>query len=157
MNTDLVTFFKDTAKQTSLEEIIASIIADLEANKDYENAINDLIDIIPEVKKIFSANIEIEVGSKKYSLTTDNISKDKLLEIFNRKIKDRWVIAVDESQQQTESYIGNVFYRHSMAYGMKIAENCSVANILFKKVLSEIKASSKNSYFLLLLTTKWML
>lgn len=68
MNTDLATFFKDTAKQTSLEEIIASIIADLEANKDYENAINDLIDIIPEVKKFFQLILKLKSEVKNIAL-----------------------------------------------------------------------------------------
>src|SRR4030095_2815632 len=122
MNDGLLNFYKDTAKKDTLEDIVASLIVDLEENKEYEDSFDELIDILPELHNIFEAGYKINVGPNIFPLAKDGIDKDKLLEIFNSKIKDKWVLAIDESQQEAESYIGNIFYRHSMAYGLKCAE-----------------------------------
>lgn len=122
MKDGLLNFYKDRAKKDTLEDIVASLIVDLEENKEYEDSFDELFDILPELHKVFESNITLDVGTNKFPLSKGEITKDGLLDVFNKKIKNKWVLAIDESQQEAESYIGNIFYRHSMAYGLKAAE-----------------------------------
>ena len=113
--------FKDAEKR-----VLGNILTD------FQNLSKD------ELEKKVNANIEF-LGNEHISKITE-ISHNKNIESYDyiigkskfdeiilsntcAKMEGKWVISVDESIVDTESFVGEVVYRHSCAFGYKIPKN----------------------------------
>ena len=72
------------------------------------------------IRDITAISYEIEMENcKKYTIGRAKFDKDILSKVCSN-INGKWVISVDESIVDEESFIGNVAYRHSCAFGYKV-------------------------------------
>lgn len=112
----------DFAKNEALSDILSAIIVSLEERSEIDVKINNYLDLVPLLREVFEKKYKLQAGNNEYVLSIKTIHEKKLREIFEQ-IKGKWVIAVDESQHDSETIINSsVFFRGSLAYGMKISE-----------------------------------
>jgi hypothetical protein len=115
---------KDPLTAQIVTPIIGSILLDYEnLNQEADRIINDtlnfLIEVVPEI-----ANIEVEdyvqdSGFSSFPIGKSQFPISKLGNTID-EMKGKWIIAIDESMVDEEMLSGNISYRHSAAFGMRI-------------------------------------
>lgn len=129
-------FFKDVARRKSLEEIFENIFVSFEQEKEFELKLDSYLNIVTQLKEIFSKNYFVRIGEKKYHINVKTLDKEALSKSINN-FNDKWVISIDESQYAEEEIAGSVFYRNSLAFGFKLSKNEKDERIL--SIISTIK------------------
>ena len=79
-------------------------------------SVNFLGQQIPNITKI---SCETEIESFPYTIGRANFDKE-VLEKVCTKMEGKWIISVDESIVDKESFVGEVAYRHSCAFGYQV-------------------------------------
>ncbi len=118
----------ETARDPLTPQILTPILANIllnyenlneEASRIIDDTLNFLIDTVPEIAKV-----EVKDYVKDFSQFPIGISQFSISKIGNiiDEIKGKWIVAIDESMIDDETLSGNISYRHSAAFGMRIDE-----------------------------------
>jgi hypothetical protein len=120
----------ETARDPLTAQIVNPIIANIlldyenlneEANRIIDDTLNFLIDIVPEIAKVEVKNYVQDQGFSQFHIGISQFSIKKIGDIIE-EMKGKWIIAIDESMIDEEMLSGNISYRHSAAFGMRIDE-----------------------------------
>jgi hypothetical protein len=120
----------ETARDPLTAQIVNPIIANIlldyenlneEANRIIDDTLNFLIDIVPEIAKVEVKNYVQDQGFSQFHIGISQFSIKKIGDIIE-EMKGKWIIAIDESMVDEEMLSGNISYRHSAAFGMRIDE-----------------------------------
>jgi len=120
----------ETARDPLTAQIVNPIIANIlldyenlneEANRIIDDTLNFLIDIVPEIAKVEVKNYVQDQGFSQFHIGISQFSIKKIGDIIE-EMKGKWIIAIDESMVDEEVLSGNISYRHSAAFGMRIDE-----------------------------------
>jgi hypothetical protein len=71
------------------------------------------------MRNVTGIPININVDSFKYTIGREKFDKITLSEVCS-DMQGKWIISVDEAIVDEESFVGEVAYRHSCAFGYKI-------------------------------------
>jgi hypothetical protein len=117
---------KDPLTAQIVNPIIANILLDYEnlneeANRIIDDTLNFLIDIVPEIAKVEVKGYVQDQGFSQFPIGTSQFPISKIGNIID-EIKGKWIVAIDESMIDEEVLSGNISYRHSAAFGMRIDE-----------------------------------
>lgn len=130
-------FFKDEARRKSLQEILENMFVSFdEQEKEFESKLDSYLNIVTQLKEIFSKNYSVWIGGKEYRINVKTLDKEALSKSINN-FNDKWVISIDESQHAEEEIGSSVFYRNSLAFGFKLSKNKKDERIL--SIISTIK------------------
>jgi hypothetical protein len=120
----------ETARDPLTAQIVNPIIANIlldyenlneEANRIIDDTLNFLIDIVPEIAKVEVKGYVKDQGFSQFHIGISQFSIKKIGDIIE-EMKGKWIIAIDESMVDEEMLSGNISYRHSAAFGMRIDE-----------------------------------
>jgi len=120
----------ETARDPLTAQIVNPIIANIlldyenlneEANRIIDDTLNFLIDIVPEIAKVEVKNYVQDKGFSQFHIGISQFSIKKIGDIIE-EMKGKWIVAIDESMIDEEMLSGNISYRHSAAFGMRIDE-----------------------------------
>jgi len=120
----------ETARDPLTAQIVNPIIANIlldyenlneEANRIIDDTLNFLIDIVPEIAKVEVKNYVQDQGFSQFHIGISQFSIKKIGDIIE-EMKGKWIVAIDESMIDEEMLSGNISYRHSAAFGMRIDE-----------------------------------
>jgi hypothetical protein len=120
----------ETARDPLTAQIVNPIIANIlldyenlneEANRIIDDTLNFLIDIVPEIAKVEVKNYVQDQGFSQFHIGISQFSIKKIGDIIE-EMKGKWIVAIDESMIDEEVLSGNISYRHSAAFGMRIDE-----------------------------------
>jgi hypothetical protein len=120
----------ETARDPLTAQIVNPIIANIlldyenlneEANRIIDDTLNFLIDIVPEIAKVEVEGYVKDQGFSQFHIGISQFSIKKIGDIIE-EMKGKWIVAIDESMIDEEVLSGNISYRHSAAFGMRIDE-----------------------------------
>ena len=113
-------FLRDVTKRV-LGNILTEFgeLSGAEYNNLFDRNMDFLVNHIPNIAGI---PYEIDVDDFKYKIGRGKFNQEILKGTYS-KMEGKWVISVDESIIDQESFIRNVAYRHSLAFGYKIPED----------------------------------
>ncbi len=132
---------KDKAREQAVSNILSSIIASLGESPEISRIIDSYFSFVPLVREVFNENVSVRVGMREYPLKIKKGVKEEILKTFYENVKDKWVIAVDESQHSDDLIMSkDYFYRGSLAFGMKVS-NSSTDREKILAVLSSFRIS----------------
>lgn len=118
-------FLIDTAFRDAGNRVIRNLLAEFEVLS--ENELGAKIDTSVEflgndyIRKITDIPYEKDVESFNYTVGKSKFDKDILAKVCSQ-MKGKWIISVDESIVDNESFVGGIAYRHSCAFGYKIPD-----------------------------------
>jgi len=137
---------KDEVRSRALEEILSSIIATYRESPQLDRKIEGYFSLASSLlKRVFEEELRVKVKDVDYPLSLKSKERDELLEIFNTKVKGKWILAVDESQHSGELFLNqSYFFRGSLAYGLKISGSERGKEKILA-ILSSFKVSEETS------------
>lgn len=118
-------FLTDTAFRDAGNRVIRNLLAEFEALSG--NELGAKIDTSVEflgndhIRKITGIPYQKEVGPDTYTIGRSKFNKNILSTVCSQ-MEGKWIISVDESIVDNESFVGQVAYRHSCAFGYKIPD-----------------------------------
>ena len=118
-------FLTDTAFRDAGNRVIRNLLAEFEALS--ENELGAKIDTSVEflgndyIRKITGVSYEKDIEPDTYIIGRSKFDKDILSRVCS-EMKGKWIISVDESIVDNESFVGGIAYRHSCAFGYKIPD-----------------------------------
>ena len=137
---------EDRAREQAVSNILSSIISSLGESPEISRIVESYFNFVPLIREVFNRGISVRVGSREYPLDIRKGEKDQILKTFYEKVKDRWVIAVDESQHSDDLIMSkDYFYRGSLAFGMKVS-NSSADRERILAVLSSFRISEDDEF-----------
>ena len=112
--------FKDASKRV-LENILTQF--DDLSEGDLEKLVSTNIEFLgnDHIRDIIGTPYDIDIESFQYTIGRANFDKNILSEVCT-KMEGKWIISVDESIVDEESFVGEVAYRHSCAFGYQIPQ-----------------------------------
>ena len=116
-------FINDAAFRDAEKRVLGNILTQFEELSDDE--LDELVKTNVEflgndhIRKIIGTTYTKEIESVEYTIGRSNFN-EKILSNTCEKMEGKWVISVDESMVDTGSFVGEVVYRHSCAFGYKI-------------------------------------
>lgn len=114
---------EDRAREQAISNILSSIISSLGESPEIDRIIDSYFNFVPLVREVFNQGISVKVGSKNYPLEIRRGEREEIRENFYSRVRDKWVIAVDESQHSDDLIMSkDYFYRGSLAFGMKVSK-----------------------------------
>ena len=113
--------FKDASKRV-LENILTQF--DDLSEGDLEKLVSTNIEFLgnDHIRNIIGTPYEIDIESFQYTIGRANFNKNILSEVCT-KMEGKWIISVDESIVDEESFVGEVAYRHSCAFAYQIPQS----------------------------------
>ncbi len=137
---------KDKAREQAVSNILSSIIVSLGKSPEISRIIDSYFSFVPLVREVFNKNVSVKVGTREYPLEIRKGVKEEILKIFYENVKDKWIIAVDESQHSDDLIMSkDYFYRGSLAFGMKVSNSSSDREKILA-VLSSFKISEDDEF-----------
>ncbi|WP_165863673.1 DNA double-strand break repair nuclease NurA [Phorcysia thermohydrogeniphila] len=134
----------DEARERALEELLSSVISAYEEDVHLDKKIEGYISLVPLLKKVFEESVEVKVGENSYTLSLESVDKEELLRLFEEKVKGKWLLAVDESQQSGDLILNqSYFFRGSLAYGLKVTNKEDEDREKILAVLSSFKVAEE--------------
>ena len=118
-------FLTDTAFRDAGNRVIRNLLAEFEALSG--NELGAKIDTSVEflgndyIRKITGISCEKDIGPDTYTIGRSKFDRNILSKVCSQ-MKGKWIISVDESIVDNESFVGQVAYRHSCAFGYKIPD-----------------------------------
>ena len=126
MNENLILeCLKDVVLEDATKRVLGNILTQFEdlSGEDHNKLVDINMDFlgnhIPNIANISITSPDIE--GFRYEIGRAKFNKE-ILENVCSEMKGKWVISVDESIIDQESFVRNVAYRHSCAFGYKIPE-----------------------------------
>lgn len=118
-------FYRDAAFRNAAGRVLENILTQFEelSDSDLEKRLNTNVEFLVNdyMRNITKTAVEKEVDSYEYTIGRESFNA-KLLSKVCTKMQEKWVISVDESIIDKESFVGEVAYRHSCALGYKIPQ-----------------------------------
>ena len=113
--------FKDASKRV-LENILTQF--DDLSEGDLEKLVSTNIEFLgnDHIRDIIGTSYDKDIESFQYSIGRSSFDKNILSEVCTR-MEGKWIISVDESVVDEESFVGEVAYRHSCAFGYQIPQS----------------------------------
>ena len=118
-------FLTDAAFRNAGNRVIRNLLAEFEALSG--NELGKKIDTSVEflgndyMRNITDISYEKDIESFNYTVGKSKFDKDILSKVCS-EMEGKWIIAVDESIVDNESFVGQVAYRHSCAFGYKVPD-----------------------------------
>ncbi len=116
-------FINDAAFRDAEKRVLGNILTQFEelSNDELEELVKTNVEFLgnDHIRKIIGSTYNKEIESVEYTIGSANFN-EKILSNACAKMEGKWVISVDESMVDTESFVGEVVYRHSCAFGYKI-------------------------------------
>ena len=116
-------FINDAAFRDAEKRVLGNILTQYEewSNDELEELVKINVDFLgnDHIRRIIGTTYNKEIESVRYTIGRSNFD-EKILSNTCSKMEGKWVISVDESIVDTESFVGEVVYRHSCAFGYKI-------------------------------------
>ena len=112
--------FKDASKRV-LENILTQF--DDLSEGDLEKLVSTNIEFLgnDHTRDIIGTSYDKDIESFQYTIGRGNFDENILSEVCT-KMEGKWIISVDESIIDEESFVGEVAYRHSCAFGYQIPQ-----------------------------------
>ncbi len=118
-------FYKDAAFRDAAGRVLENVLTQFEelSESDLEKRLNTNVEFLVNdyMRNITNTDVEKKVESYNYTIGRRGFNA-KLLSKVCAKMEEKWVISVDESIIDKESFVGEVAYRHSCALGYKIPQ-----------------------------------
>ncbi|MFN3426433.1 MAG: hypothetical protein ACK41G_02520 [Candidatus Thermochlorobacter sp.] len=120
----------ETARDPLTAHIVKPIIGNIllgyenlqeDATRIINNNLNFLINVVPKISETYVKNYANANGFASFPIGKSRFPISKIANIID-KMKGKWIVAIDESMLDEEMFTGNVSYRHSSAFGMRIDE-----------------------------------
>ncbi len=113
--------FKDASKRV-LENILTQF--DDLSEGDLEKKVRTNVEFLGNdyIRNIIGTPYEKDIESFQYTIGRTKFDKDILSKVCT-KMEGKWIISVDESIIDEESFAGGVAYRHSCAFGYQIPQD----------------------------------
>jgi hypothetical protein len=116
-------FINDAAFRDAEKRVLGNILTQFEewSDDELEELVKTNVDFLgnDHIRKIIGTTYNKEIESTEYTIGSANFN-EKILSNTCAKMEGKWIISVDESIVDTESFVGEVMYRHSCAFGYKI-------------------------------------
>ena len=121
-------FLTDTAFRDAGNRMIRNLLAEFEelSGSELGKKIDTSIEFLGNdyIRNITGISHEIdldeeELGLYKYTIGKSKFERNTLSKVCS-EMEGKWIISVDESIVDNESFVGQVAYRHSCAFGYKI-------------------------------------
>ena len=118
-------FLTDTAFRDAGNRVIRNLLAEFEELSG--NELGEKIDTSVEflgndyIRNITGISYEKEIEPDTYTIGRSKFDRDILSKVCSQ-MEGKWIISVDESIVDNESFVGQVAYRHSCAFGYKIPD-----------------------------------
>lgn len=117
---------EDRAREQAVSNILSSIISSLGESPEIDRIIDSYFSFVPLVREVFNHSVSVKVGDKSYPLEIRKGEREEITRTFYDKVRDKWVIAVDESQHSDDLIMSkDYFYRGSLAFGMKVSKSAA--------------------------------
>lgn len=112
-------FINDMAFRDAEKRVLGNILAEFENLSGSE--LQEMVEFIgnDHIGKIIGIPYQKKIESIEYTIGKSNFDK-KILSDTCAQMEGKWVISVDESIVDAESFVSEVMYRHSCAFGYKI-------------------------------------
>lgn len=122
-------FFRDAAFRDAGKRVLENILTQFEdlSEGDFDKLVNTSVDFLGNnrVREITGISYEKEIESFKYAVGRAEFDKNLLSKVCT-KMERKWVISIDESIVDKESFVGDVAYRHSCAFGYQIPQSQAI-------------------------------
>ncbi len=119
-------FYKDAAFRDAAGRVLENILTQFEelSEGDLEKRLDTNVEFLVNdyMRNITKTAVHKEVASRNYAIGRGKFDA-KLLSKVCSKMEGKWVISVDESIIDKESFVGEVAYRHSCALGYKVPQS----------------------------------
>lgn len=116
-------FFRDAAFRDAGKRVLENILTQFEdlSEGDFDKLVNTSVDFLgnDSVRKITGISYEKKIESFTYTIGRAKFGENLLANVC-KKMEGKWIISVDESIIDKESFVGEVAYRHSCAFGYQI-------------------------------------
>jgi hypothetical protein len=116
-------FIKDIAFRDAAGRVLENVLTQFEdlSEDKLENLLNTNVEFLvnDHMRNVTGIPININVDSFKYTIGREKFDKITLSEVCS-DMQGKWIISVDEAIVDEESFVGEVAYRHSCAFGYKI-------------------------------------
>ncbi len=116
---------KDAAFRDAAGRVLENILTQFEelSKDDLEKRLNTNVDFLvnDHMRNITNTSVQKDIESHNYNIGRGKFNADLFLKVCS-KMEGKWVISVDESIIDKESFVGDVAYRHSCAFGYKIPQ-----------------------------------
>lgn len=129
-------FINDAAFRDAEKRVLGNILTQFEELSDdgLEELVKTNVDFLgnDHIRRIIETTYNKEIESVEYAIGSSNFN-ESILSNTCAKMEGKWVISVDESMVDTESFVGEVVYRHSCAFGYKIPKTSKEETVLKKE------------------------
>lgn len=116
-------FYKDAAFRDAAGRVLENILTQFEelSEGDLEKRLNTNVEFLVDdhMRNITNTTVSKEIESFDYTIGKGKFDATLLSKVCS-EMEGKWVISVDESIIDKESFVGEVAYRHSCAFGYKI-------------------------------------
>ena len=121
----LFPFITDVAFIEAEKRVLENIVTQFEdlSEENLEKLVRTNVDFLGDghIRTITGTSYEKEIESVPYMIGRDKFD-EHLLSKTCSKMEGKWVISIDESMIDKESFVGEVAYRHSCAFGYRIPQ-----------------------------------
>lgn len=122
----LFPFITDVAFRDAGKRVLENILTQFEdlSEENLEKLVRTNVEFLGDqhIRNITGNSYKKEIESFQYTIGRDKFDKN-LLSTVCSKMEGKWVISVDESMIDKESFVGEVAYRHSCAFGYQIPQS----------------------------------
>lgn len=117
---------RDPLTAMMVTPIIGNILFEYEdlktdADRLIDDALNFLIDTVPKVSQISVSNYVTDSAFSQFPIGKSEFPISEISKAL-AAMKGKWIIAIDESMVDEATFSGEISYRHSSAFGMRIDE-----------------------------------
>ncbi len=116
-------FINDVAFRDAEKRVLGNILTQFEelSNDRLDELVKTNVEFLgnDHIRKIIGTICNKKIESVEYTIGSSNFNAE-ILSSASAKMKGKWVISIDESMVDTESFVGEVAYRHSCAFGYQI-------------------------------------
>ena len=119
-------FYKDAAFRNAAERVLENILTQFEelSEGELEKRLDTNVEFLVNdyMRNITNTKVKRKIESFNYTIGRGSFDAELLSNVCT-KMKGKWVISVDESIIDKESFVGDVAYRHSCAFGYKVPQS----------------------------------
>ena len=118
-------FYKDAAFRDAAGRVLENVLTQFEelSEGDLEKRLNTNVEFLvnDHMRNITNTTVPKDIDSFNYTIGRGKFDATLLSKVCS-EMEGKWVISVDESIIDKESFVGEVAYRHSCAFGYKIPQ-----------------------------------
>lgn len=142
-------FFRDAAFGDAGKRVLENILTQFEdlSEGDFDKLVNTSVDFLgnDHVRKITGIFYEKKIESFTYTIGRAKFGENLLANVC-KKMEGKWIISVDESIIDKESFVGEVAYRHSCAFGYQIPRSQAIPEERILAVSSILRLQDEEDF-----------